>query len=106
MKYLLLLLTSNCALFHRELDYSDNLMYPKHKPYGNGYTVSVFCDNKYKEDCLPWGTILDHKTKKYDMILYKVEYETCFDKIKHIVWVKYWCVSPDYSVPRKEVKDK
>lgn len=105
MRYLLILiLTSSCMLFQREPDYSDNLMRPKHKPYGNGYTVSMFCDDPYREERLPWGVILSHKTGPYDMVFYEVQYAGCMDSIKHIVWVEYWCVAPDYSIPRKKVK--
>ena len=104
MKYLFLVLMTTSCSFFREPDYSDNLMYPKHEPIGNGYTVLMHCENRYKEDCLPWGVILAHKVRQYDMVFYKVQYGVCFDKVQHIVWVEYWCVDVDGSVPRKKIK--
>jgi len=105
MKHLLILpLISSCAMFNREPDYSDNLMRPSHNPYGNGYTVTMFCEDEYKENCFPWGVILDHKVESYDRVTYKVQYGSCVDKKKPIVWVNYWCVAIDYSVPRKNIK--
>jgi len=105
MKYLFILIfTSSCAIFDHKPDYSYNLMHPRHKVYKNGHTASIFCETKHKDECFPWGIILSHKVEEYNMTLYEVQYQSCFDKTKPIIWLEYWCIAPDYSVPRKKFK--